>query len=409
VRICIVSLEYPPDTAHGGIGTQTQLKARLLASRGHEVEVLSAATEPGGELKSGLIDGVRVHRMPEPDGLHTDQGYWLGYSSALLGTLRALEHDRRFDLIDFPDYGGEGFFYLADREPSMWSPVVVHLHGSLAMFETHVGWPERGSRFYRVGAFMEEFAITEADCLLASSEAIAEFTVERHGVDRDQIEVVSGGVDTTSFSAAPEEPGAPTVLFVGNIEHNKGIATIADAVLELREEHADIRLVVAGSGDEELRNSIQERGGSSIEFAGFVEHDQLPDLYRRAHVVAAPSQYEGGVGMVYLEAMACGRAVIAGNAGGSTEAVLDGETGFQVANDDVRATTAALRRLLDDDELRRSMGRAGRDRVERYFAAEHYVGRVLRAYARGIERSAAKLERLEALEQLERLGPESDA
>jgi glycosyltransferase involved in cell wall biosynthesis len=393
VRICLVSQEYPPDTALGGIGTQTQLKARELARRGHDVHVLSAATEPGGQLESEQRDGALVHRIPEPDDLMTDQGYWLGYSFALLRTLRELETERRFDLIDFPDYGGEGFCYLADREPSCWSPVVVHLHGSLAMFARHVGWPELESRFYRVGGFMEELAIREADCLLASSEAIAEFAGEHYAVDPDQIEIVSGGVDSALFSAGPEPEGPPTVLFVGNIQLNKGIATIADAVLELRSSHPDLRLVVAGSGDHELQAELEVRGAGIVEFLGFVDHDKLPELYRQAHVVAAPSQYEGGVGMVYLEAMACGRPVIAGVAGGSVEAVIDGETGFLAETGDVTATEAALRRLLSDRALRERMGRAGRDRVARYFAIEHYMERVLCAYERAIDRSRARMQR----------------
>jgi hypothetical protein len=147
MRICLVSQEFPPDTARGGIGSQNWNKAHALAERGHQVHVLSAAARGGPELSSHVVDGVTVHRMRPPDAetpVYEQATYWLGYSWAVLRHLHALAAEAPFDVLDFAEYGAEGFAYQLDRGPWSWMPVVVQLHGPLAMFVDRIGWPEPG-------------------------------------------------------------------------------------------------------------------------------------------------------------------------------------------------------------------------------------------------------------------------
>jgi glycosyltransferase involved in cell wall biosynthesis len=101
------------------------------------------------------------------------------------------------------------------------------------------------------------------------------------------------------------------------------------------------------------------------------------------------------VANVYVEAMSCGCPVIASTSGGAAEAVQAGQSGILVNPRDLEATTAAIDRIVSDRELRRRMGAAGRRRTLEYFAAEKYIARVLAAYERAIERSKAKLARLQ--------------
>jgi glycosyltransferase involved in cell wall biosynthesis len=119
---------------------------------------------------------------------------------------------------------------------------------------------------------------------------------------------------------------------------------------------------------------------------GFVEHDELPALYRSADLFAAPSRYEGGLGLVYLEAMACGVPVIARAAGGAAEAIEHGRTGLLLERGDVEETTAAIGMLLSDPALRARMGAAGRERVLAHFTPAAYAERVLAAYERALAR-----------------------
>ncbi|HJZ60485.1 MAG TPA: glycosyltransferase family 4 protein [Gemmataceae bacterium] len=403
MNVCLVSQEYPPETARGGVGTQTWNKARWLAQRGHAVHVLSCAAAPVPETRTETRDGVTVHRMPPPGGefpVYTTPAYWVGYSWAVLRELHRRTQDHAFDVVDFPEYGAEGFAYQLDRTPWNWLPVVVQLHGPLAMFVEQIGWPERGGEFHRVGTTMEGVSIRQADALMACSANIADLTARLHGVPRESIDVVHCGVDAGQFRlGAGGGDGRPTVLFVGNLAANKGVGVVLDAVLHLRAKYPAIRLRVVGKPEggyaDELRDRVRTAGAEvHVEFAGFVGCGDLPEFYRRADLFCSPAQYEGGVANVYLEAMACGRPVVASTAGGAPEAVTDGETGLLVPPDDVAAVVRAIDRLLADPALGRRMGEAGRRRVEEYFAMDRYIDRVLAVYDKAIGQSRRKWEQL---------------
>lgn len=404
MRVCLVTQQYPPETARGGIGTQTWNKARALASRGHEVHVLSCTSgaEPPREEAHG---GVTVHRMRPPGvefPVYSTSAYWLGYTWLVLRQLTRLMQSTSLDVVDFPEYGGEGFAYQLDRTPWNWVPVVVQLHAPLAMFAEHMGWPEKASEFYKVGTLMEGVSITHADALMACSANIADFTAAFYGVPLASIDVVHCGVDAEAFRPGLENghPGErPTVLFVGNIALNKGVRTVLEAVLKIRPRHPSIRLQIVGNGNDDLlqdlRSQVHKDGAeANVEFLGFVGRDGLPELYQDAHVFCSPAQYEGGVANVYIEAMASGCPVIASTAGGGPEAVTDGETGVLVPPDDVEAVAAALHRVLSDEPLRGRMAVASRRRVEEYFAMGRYIDRVLAVYEKAIERSGRELHHL---------------
>jgi glycosyltransferase involved in cell wall biosynthesis len=395
LRICLVSQEYPPETARGGIGSQTWNKARALARLGHAVHVLASSAERGPELRTAIEDGVTVHRLQPPGfefPVYNPAAFWIGYSWAVLSALRRLEETARFDVIDFAEYGAEGFAYQSDRSEWGRTPVVVQLHGPLALFAERVGWPERESELFRIGTFLEDFSITQADALMACSANIADFTARFHGVPRSEIDVVHCGVDIEQFepAPAPTRNGRPTVLFVGNVAANKGITTLCDAILRLRERHPGLRLQVLGKADDDLVDELAERARSerasdSFEFHGFVaDRSQLPAFYRGADVFCSAADHEPGVANVYLEAMAAGRPVVAASTGAAPEAVIERETGLLVPPHDVAALATALDELLTDATLRERLGAAGRRRAEEYFALDRYIERVLAVYERAI-------------------------
>jgi glycosyltransferase involved in cell wall biosynthesis len=412
MNICLVSQEYPPETARGGIGTQTWNKAKTLARLGHSVHVLSSAAGEGPDLRTEIEDGITVHRMAplgqergEEFPIYNSPTYWLGYTWSVLRHLNKLMCSRAFDVIDFAEYGAEGYAYQLDRTPWNWAPVVVQLHAPLAMLARHIGWPEQDSDFYRVGTFMEGISIKLADGLMACSTNLADFTASFYGVPRESIDVVHCGVDAEAFRPWSEGAPAsarPTVLFVGNIAANKGVETAFEAVLRLRSKFPAIRLKLLGKSDDGLQNDLLDRAraegaASSVEFDGFVDRLQLPNFYRQADVLCLPSQHES-LGIVYLEAMACGCPVVATTAGGAPEAVVDGETGILVPPLDVSAVRAALDLVLSDASLRRRMGEAGRKRVENYFAMDKYILRILAAYQKAIDSSRTKLSRSKGAE-----------
>src|SRR5262245_57302822 len=116
MRTALVSQEYPPETAHGGIASQTHAKAHGLAALGHEVHVLSHSLD---RTRHESFDGpVHVVRVPSGDArltLHTEIARWLTYSTEIASALAELHARAPFDLIDFPEWGCEGYVHLLNR------------------------------------------------------------------------------------------------------------------------------------------------------------------------------------------------------------------------------------------------------------------------------------------------------
>src|SRR5258706_1534693 len=228
MRICLVSQEYPPDKASGGIGSQTYIKAHGLVSRGHEICVVAAGrSDTGREGWDGPVRVVRIPGFHPRMRLNTEPVRWLTYSAEVAATLSLLHSRAPFDLIDFPEYGGEGYIYLLNRTEWDHVPVVLHLHGPLVMFAHTMGWPELDSELYRVGAAMERTCFRLADAVYSSSRCSTGWCERYYGARPGPIPTIHTGVDVRLFKpdGAPKAI-RPTVIFAGRIDPDKRVATL---------------------------------------------------------------------------------------------------------------------------------------------------------------------------------------
>ena len=200
--------------------------------------------------------------------------------------------------------------------------------------------------------------LRRARLVVCASNALAQAARE---LGAGEVRVIPSGVELPERVGEPAEP--PEVLFVGRLSAEKGI-------LELVQAADGMKLVVAGDGP------LRERVPGAL---GFVPHHELGPLYERAAVVAVPSHREG-FGVACAEAMAAGRPVVASAVGGLLDLVVDGETGLLVPPRDVPALRAALERLLADEELRRKLGAAGRERAREHFSWPAVTAATIEAY-----------------------------
>lgn len=161
--------------------------------------------------------------------------------------------------------------------------------------------------------------------------------------------------------------GPLEVTFVGNLVPRKGLDTLVDALGRVRDH--DVRLTVIGRPvdrgyADDVRGQVRERGlADRVRFAGELADDALAARLRESHVLTVPSRHEG-FGIVYLEGMSFGLPAIASAAGGASEVVTDGETGWLVDPGDAGAVADALRTLAADRDRLAEMGRAARRRYE---------------------------------------------
>lgn len=228
-------------------------------------------------------------------------------------------------------------------------------------------------------------ALRASDVVLAVSGFTRDRLVADFGVAAGRIRLVPPGVDLERFT--PGEVGEPFVLGVGRLIERKGFDRLIEAFAAVAPDFPDYRLRIAGQGPEmdRLKMIAADRGiAGRVDLLGGVDDDTLTGLYRRCALFAMPNRTlaDGdteGFGLIFLEANACGKAVIGGRAGGAVDAIVDGETGLLVDGEDGAAVATALRRLLGDRELRARLAAGGLARARKLGwdrSAELFLGAV---------------------------------
>ena len=196
--------------------------------------------------------------------------------------------------------------------------------------------------------------------------------------DLSKLMALPPGVDIENFHPGDKSEellkryglsGKLIILCVGRLVQRKGQDVLIKALSKVRGQFPNAQLVIAGSGnyEERLRALAKKEGvAQSVSFLGRVPFEDLPALFRSADIFASPTRerFAGleveGLGIVYLEASASGVPVIAGDSGGSPDAVQQDVTGKVVAGSDIDGLAKALTELLADAQLRAQMGSAGR-------------------------------------------------
>jgi phosphatidylinositol alpha-1,6-mannosyltransferase len=178
------------------------------------------------------------------------------------------------------------------------------------------------------------------------------------------------------------------ILSVGRLNRRKGFDSVIRALPLLNQNGVDAHYVVIGIGEDaaHLRNLVDEQSvAHRVHLLGHVSYEDLPRWYAACDVFAMPNRDIGGdtegFGLVFLEAAAAGKPAIAGRAGGTGSAVLDGVTGLRVDGEQVGEVTRALIRLLSSADEAAEMGRNGRQRILEYFTHERRVEQIRRLIA----------------------------
>jgi phosphatidyl-myo-inositol alpha-mannosyltransferase len=220
----------------------------------------------------------------------------------------------------------------------------------------------------------------------------------KHFIDRyfpGDYKVIPNGVDVHSFQRAVPlarwQDGTSNLFFVGRFEPRKGLLELLKAYRILRKTGCDCRLLVAGTGPlgKEARRYVATRRLKGVEFLGRVSDEEKAQLFRTADVYISPATGGESFGIVLLEAMAAGTAIVASDIHGYKGVVRRGREALLVPPNDPKEIAGAIGRLLRDDELRAAIGAAGKERAEE-FSWERVTAKVDAYYGFVIRRLAAR-------------------
>jgi glycosyltransferase involved in cell wall biosynthesis len=240
--------------------------------------------------------------------------------------------------------------------------------------------------------------------VIAVSEVIRKNVIDTCPIDADRVVTLFDGVDLDRFdpdrvdrTAFRRELGLRedelVIGIVGRFSPGKGHEEFIDAASMIHTLSPEIKFVVVGEpsrGEDEYGKSIYERGktladkGAMI-FTGF--RADIPEVMAGLDILAFPSHAEA-FGDVLIEAMAMKVPIVSTNCDGVIEIVVDEETGIQVPPRDAHALSDALVRLIQDEQLRRSLGEAGRRRVENMFDLRQRTNALEKLYARVLDRTS---------------------
>ena len=205
-------------------------------------------------------------------------------------------------------------------------------------------------------------------------------------VSMDMASVIRGaGVDLVKFRPGPEPAGPPVVILASRLLWDKGVLEFVTAARSLHKGGVVARFVLVGDTDPDNPQAVPQEQLQSWHQEGHVEwwgrREDMPEVFRAAHIVCLPS-YREGLPTVLLEAAAAGLPIVTTDAPGCREVVRHGENGFLVPVKDAAALTQALRELLANADLRRAMGARGRKIAEQEFSSQRVARETLALYGR---------------------------
>lgn len=381
MHIVLVTYEFPPAMATGGIGSYMLHVAKLLHRTGNKVSVISATKDEGGAvIERGFCSNFLV-----------DASNLAGFRQEALAVFEQHFDPRSVDVIESPEVGACAL-EIKRRYPQI--PLLVKLHTpGVVITKVSNSYQSVFTKLrYVAGAFRRgrfdlgywnrkdlkkehdpEYQICAlADCLLSPSQALKKWATQFWELPANKIFIVPNPFTLdVALTAAPLGGRTKTICFVGKLTVLKGMYAFTPALRRLLERYPDYRAVLAGrdepisSTEPSMQKWMQDQLGevaNQVEFTGVLTADGVQQLMASSTVAVVPSLWEN-YPTVVLEAMAAGCAVAAANRGGIPEIITHGRSGLLFNPRSSKDIFRVVDRLLADDSYRLELAAGGRKRV----------------------------------------------
>ena len=402
MKIALFTNEFPPNI-YGGAGVHIDFLSQELAKLG-DVEVRCFGNQEE-QLQSMNVLGIQssLTKMEDENNPHIKMFHNLSKN------VEMAKHTMQADVIHCHTW----YTHLAgilSRE-LLQVPLILTTHS----LETHRPWKvEQLGNGYFLSRWIENHAYNTADGVIAVSQQMKTDVVEAYGINPEKVTVIHNGIDPEFYKPTFDNqlleelginPAIPFVLFVGRITRQKGISQLISAA-QYFNDNCQI-VLCAGAPDtpeiakeiEELITNLKSQRDGVILISEMLPRDKVKVLYSHARVFACPSLYEP-FGIINLEALSCETPVVGSAVGGIPEIIQEGKTGYLIALESVSRTdfnpknpeafqknfAAKINQLLDDENLAKQMGKAGRQSVLEKFSWESIAKTTFNYYEEVITR-----------------------
>ena len=381
MRILIYTHEFLP--WGGGVATYNYELASGLSELGHEVVVLAPYYSDKDSVSDKELP-FSVVRMSLPIGsvmqLDRNVSRLPGSTYRFLTTLRRYHPDRVL------------VTQATAHESAALARLLYRFRFTLTVYGTEIYWHfPRG----RIGSWpkrhLMRWFFRKAESIICISRSTEDLLLQKASGLKKKTFVVYPGInpDVSSFPRRSQDlverlklSGQKIILTVARLSSGKGQDTVIKALPRVLERVPNAKYVIVGDGPErpELETLVENmRLRNSVLFVGHAERDDVESYFEMCDVFVMLSRKgnKEGFGLVYLEAWAHKKPVVGGNTGGVREVIEDGKTGFLVDATDTESAAKSISRILKNEDLAGSLGRAGRTKVENEFSRRQMVRKTL--------------------------------
>ena len=385
MRVCFISRRFFP--AVSGMSVYAANLLRELVKNGVEVTLVSQyrSDETGKKVYGGgappEIEGVKViglELIGEQNGgdFETD-------IRRIVETVEREHAEKPFDLLH-AQYGYPTGFAALQTSKILNVPNIVSIQGG----DGH--WVGVGC--CRTHRDAMRIVLENANEILIGSRSFAAEVKENHRTDVSRFTIVSGAVDTDRFTPRQDweagkfiDENQPVLLYHGRVDRRKGALDLVEAFAELLKETAiKPQLIYSGIGpdSEAVKVRVAELNlTENVQIIGYADYENVPEIYRRADVFVSPT-YAEGFSNTILEAMASGLAIVSTNAVGVVDCLRHRENGLLVEPGDISGLKNALREILDDHDLRKTLARDALEECRAVYSWEKIGRQIIGIYER---------------------------
>lgn len=360
MKFCFLSTGFYPEDG-GGIGTYIRNLASGLKELGHDVCVVAQTQKY--DLQE-TIDGINVFRrrfryLPKIERFFP----YLRWSQYLSSEIEKIDKEFDFDVVEFPNWEGTGFWYVGKGKRKR---VVTRVH--TPYFETlmldkrreDIAWMDKYL------CWQEKQACLKSDLIISSTKLHREMISKEYGISEKMIKILPLGIKL-DFETAINKEDEIEVLYVSRLEHRKGSMVLLEAIPQILEKYTHVRFAIAGKDRNHAPGGITHKEyffnkygeyQNKVNFLGFLSEEELREKYMKCDIFAVPSIYES-FGLIYVEAMMHAKPVIGCMSGGIPEVVEHGVSGLLVEPNSVDEFVKALIDLIENKEKRKKLGDSG--------------------------------------------------